>query len=40
MMNVGELLNLLANWVPEEAARNRVLVDNAHRLYGFGGAAA
>jgi predicted TIM-barrel fold metal-dependent hydrolase len=40
MMNVGELLDLLADWVPEEAARNRVLVDNAHRLYGFGGAAA
>ncbi|MDQ1077628.1 amidohydrolase [Pseudoroseomonas cervicalis] len=36
MMNVGDLLDLLADWVPEEAARNRVLVQNAHRLYGFG----
>ena len=35
MMNVGDLLDLLADWVPDEAARNRVLVDNAHRLYGF-----
>jgi predicted TIM-barrel fold metal-dependent hydrolase len=40
MMNVGDLLDLLADWVPEEAARNRVLVDNAHQLYGFGGALA
>ena len=36
MMNIGELLDLLADWVPDEAARNRVFVDNAHRLYGFG----
>lgn len=36
MMNVGELLDLLADWVPDEAARNRVFVENAHRLYGFG----
>ena len=35
MMNVGDLLDLLAEWVPDEAARNRVFVDNAHRLYGF-----
>ena len=35
MMNVGDLLDLLAEWVPDEEARNRVLVDNAHRLYGF-----
>ena len=40
MMNVGELLDLLADWVPDPAARNRVLVDNAHRLYGFGEPAA
>ncbi len=38
MMNVGELLDLLADWVPDPASRDRVLVDNAHRLYGFGGA--
>jgi predicted TIM-barrel fold metal-dependent hydrolase len=35
MMNVGELLDLLADWVPDEEARKRVFVDNAHRLYGF-----
>lgn len=36
MMNVGDLLDLLADWVPDPAARDRVLADNAHRLYGFG----
>jgi 2-pyrone-4,6-dicarboxylate lactonase len=35
MPNVGELLDLLADWVPDEAARRRVLVDNPARLYGF-----
>lgn len=35
MMNVGELLDLLADWVPDRAARERVLAANAHRLYGF-----
>jgi 2-pyrone-4,6-dicarboxylate lactonase len=35
MMNVGDLLDVLATWVPDEAARNRVLVDNPQRLYGF-----
>jgi predicted TIM-barrel fold metal-dependent hydrolase len=35
MPNVSDLLDLLADWVPDEAARNRVLVDNPHRLYGF-----
>ncbi|MFT4097948.1 MAG: amidohydrolase family protein [Rhodoblastus sp.] len=35
MMNVGDLLDLLADWVPDPEARKRVLVDNAHRLYGF-----
>ena len=39
MMNVGELLDLMAGWIPDEAARNRVFVDNAHRLYGFGAPA-
>lgn len=36
MPNVGELLDLLADWVPDPAQRERVLVDNARRLYGFG----
>lgn len=35
MMNVGELLDLLADWVLDPVARDRVLVANAHRLYGF-----
>lgn len=36
----GELLDLLADWLPDEAQRNAVLTTNAHRLYGFGDAAA
>jgi predicted TIM-barrel fold metal-dependent hydrolase len=36
MPNVGDLLDLVADWVPDPAARDRILVDNAHRLYGFG----
>jgi 2-pyrone-4,6-dicarboxylate lactonase len=35
MPNVGDLLDVLADWVPDEAARRRVLVDNPARLYGF-----
>jgi len=35
MMNVGDLLDLLADWAPDEAVRHRVLVENPHRLYGF-----
>ena len=35
MPNVGELLDLFADWVPDEAARKRVFVDNPKRLYGF-----
>ncbi|MBY0296102.1 MAG: amidohydrolase family protein [Methylobacterium sp.] len=38
MPNPGDLLDLLADWVPDEAARHRVLVDNPARLYGFPGA--
>lgn len=29
------LLDLMLDWVPEEAVRNRILVDNPARLYGF-----
>jgi predicted TIM-barrel fold metal-dependent hydrolase len=32
---IGELLDLLADWVPDAEQRRRVLVDNAHSLYGF-----
>jgi 2-pyrone-4,6-dicarboxylate lactonase len=35
MPNVGELLDVLADWVPDDAIRHRVLVDNPGRLYGF-----
>ncbi len=35
MPNVGELLDLLAAWAPDEATRHRVLVENPHLLYGF-----
>lgn len=38
MMNVGDLLDTLYDWVPDDAARHRVLVENPHRLYGFGAA--
>jgi len=33
--DTGELLNLLADWVPDEAMRNRILADNPARLYAF-----
>ncbi|MDR3561951.1 MAG: amidohydrolase family protein [Negativicutes bacterium] len=29
------MLDLLAEWVPDEAVRNRILVDNPAKLYGF-----
>lgn len=35
MMNVGDLLDLLADWVPDEEQRQAVLVHNPRRLYGF-----
>ncbi|KAA2214672.1 amidohydrolase family protein [Teichococcus oryzae] len=31
----GRVLNLLAEWVPDEAARRAILVDNPARLYDF-----
>lgn len=38
MPNDGDLFDLLAQWVPDAAARQRILVDNPARLYGaFGG---
>lgn len=36
MVNDGDMLSLLAEFAPDEAARNRILVDNPARLYGFG----
>ena len=35
MPNVGDLLDLLADWAPAETTRNAILVDNPHKLYGF-----
>lgn len=35
MPNDGELTDLLLRWSPDEAARQRILVDNPARLYGF-----
>ncbi len=36
MVNDGDLLDLLAVWVPEERLRHLILVENPMRLYGFG----
>ena len=35
MPNDGDLADLLPDWIPDEALRRRVLVDNPARLYGF-----
>ena len=35
MPNDGELLDMLGTWVPDPALRQRILVDNPARLYGF-----
>ncbi|WP_407520316.1 amidohydrolase family protein [Methylobacterium oryzisoli] len=35
MPDDGTLIDLLADWAPDEAARIRILVDNPARLYGF-----
>lgn len=35
MPNDGDLLDLLAQWAPDESLRKRILVDNPARLYGF-----
>jgi predicted TIM-barrel fold metal-dependent hydrolase len=35
MPNDGELVDLLARWLPDEALRRRVLVDNPAALYDF-----
>jgi len=37
MPKIGDLLDLFGEWVPDEATRNRIFVDNPHRLYGFAG---
>jgi len=35
MPNTTDLLDMLGDWIPDEAARRRVLVDNPAALYGF-----
>jgi 2-pyrone-4,6-dicarboxylate lactonase len=35
MPNDGDLVDLLGEWVPDDATRRRILVDNACTLYGF-----
>jgi predicted TIM-barrel fold metal-dependent hydrolase len=35
MPNTTDLMDLLADWVPNAADRKRVLVDNPATLYGF-----
>jgi 2-pyrone-4,6-dicarboxylate lactonase len=35
MPNDGDLVDLLADWVPDEEDRQRILVENPARLYGF-----
>ena len=37
MTGVCDLLDLLAEWVPDESMRQRILVDNPHALFGFPG---
>ncbi len=36
MPNDGEMYSLVTGWLPDEATRRQVLVDNPARLYGFG----
>jgi predicted TIM-barrel fold metal-dependent hydrolase len=36
MPDDGDLVDLLASFAPDEAARSRILVDNPERLYDFG----
>ena len=36
MPNDGDLCDVLASWIPDTTLRQRVLVDNPAKLYGFG----
>jgi len=31
----ADLLDLLLDWAPDEKTRNKILVDNPAKLYGF-----
>ena len=35
MPDDGDLANMFGEWVPDEALRKKILVDNPARLYGF-----
>jgi 2-pyrone-4,6-dicarboxylate lactonase len=35
MPNDGDLVDMIGEWIPDEATRRRILVDNPGRLYGF-----
>ncbi len=35
MPNSTDLFDLMLDWVPDESTRNRILVDNPQRFYGF-----
>ena len=35
MPNDGDIADLLTAWVPDEATRKKILVDNPAALYGF-----
>jgi predicted TIM-barrel fold metal-dependent hydrolase len=35
MPNDADLLDLMFEWVPDEAVRNRILADNPAQLFGF-----
>jgi 2-pyrone-4,6-dicarboxylate lactonase len=35
MPNDGDLVDMLVDWAPDEATRNRILVDNPAELFGF-----
>ena len=35
MPNDGDLVDLLAEWIPDPATRRRILVDNPAELFGF-----
>jgi 2-pyrone-4,6-dicarboxylate lactonase len=35
MPNIGDLLDVMADWVPDEETRTGIFVENPRRLYGF-----
>lgn len=39
MPNDADLVDMLLDWVPDEALRRRILVDNPAALFGFPPAA-